>query len=266
MEKLVKAIQELVGDKFQIFADVKTLKDGTSKDVIRVIVKGSKVGGLYEYNDKYTAKDYANLIMETMKDCTVQDLSKTFDKPFTENQLELYIFNHENDSYLSDNMYHIDMPDSDLSIGVGAKIDAIENGHVKLLKKSIFKLTQPFSMNKLLERLNEHVVFTGKIDSINVEDFFLVCSLDNNPYGFLSVFTDKVRKRVIEKYGSLDNAIILPSSIHEAIIVPKDISPDLNHLKRMVFSVNRTELKAEDILSDNVYEFDSYTLFPKIAR
>ena len=266
MEKLVKAIQELVGDKYQISTDVKTLKDGTTQKVIRVIVKGSNVGGLYSYKKGYSADDYANLIMETMKDCTVQELTKTFDKPFTENQLELYIFNHENDSYLSDNMYHIDMPDSDLSIGVAAKIDGIEYGYVKLLKKSVFKMTKPFSMNKLLERLNEHVVFTGKIGLMNVEDFFLVCSLDNNPYGFLSVYTDKVRKRVIEKFGSLENAMILPSSIHEAIIVPKDISPDLNHLKRMVFSINRTELKAEDILSDNVYEFDSYTLFPKIAR
>lgn len=50
-----------------------------------------------------------------------------------------------------------------------------------------------------------------------------------------------------------DRVIVLPSSIHEVIIVLPDISMDKDELKRMVMEINDCSLKAEDVLSDDVY-------------
>lgn len=56
---------------------------------------------------------------------------------------------------------------------------------------------------------------------------------------------------------------ILPSSIHETLILPKSQTDDVEGLKQMVSSINEAEVPPEDRLLDNVYEFDGHSL--KIA-
>ena len=52
-----------------------------------------------------------------------------------------------------------------------------------------------------------------------------------------------------------DDYVVLPSSRHEVIIVPlKQIDDnDYTYLKEMVYEINRKEVDAEDVLSDNIY-------------
>ncbi len=50
--------------------------------------------------------------------------------------------------------------------------------------------------------------------------------------------------------------IILPSSVHEAILLPYEEGMDFEKLREMVWTVNRTEVAPEDFLSDNVYFYD----------
>lgn len=53
-----------------------------------------------------------------------------------------------------------------------------------------------------------------------------------------------------------DDIFIIPSSIHEVIIIPKKQNVNKDTLLDMVLCVNREELDAGEILADNVYEFD----------
>ena len=60
-------------------------------------------------------------------------------------------------------------------------------------------------------------------------------------------------KKISERLKS--NLYILPSSVHEVILIPADDMIDPMVLKDMVYQVNRTQLKTEEILSDSVYFF-----------
>ena len=53
-----------------------------------------------------------------------------------------------------------------------------------------------------------------------------------------------------------DNFYILPSSIHEVILVPESSAPPLKDLQEMVKEINATEVSPEDKLSDSVYRYD----------
>lgn len=53
---------------------------------------------------------------------------------------------------------------------------------------------------------------------------------------------------------------ILPSSVHEVLIVPKSTGAKAEELRDMVYRINRQEVPIEERLSDNVYEFDGHTL------
>lgn len=53
-----------------------------------------------------------------------------------------------------------------------------------------------------------------------------------------------------------ENFYILPSSIHEMILVPYREGIGREELKNMVMEINRTEVEPEDVLSDTVYYYD----------
>ena len=59
---------------------------------------------------------------------------------------------------------------------------------------------------------------------------------------------------VAERFG--EGFVILPSSIHECLILPLSSVPDFDGLRSMVSFVNATEVKLFEILSNNVYKFD----------
>lgn len=65
-------------------------------------------------------------------------------------------------------------------------------------------------------------------------------------------FTD-VLKEIADKYEA--DLAILPSSIHEAILVPIDEATNFRTLNAMVEQVNLTELRPEEVLSDHAYRF-----------
>ncbi|MBQ9872747.1 MAG: hypothetical protein IJM27_12575 [Eubacterium sp.] len=51
-----------------------------------------------------------------------------------------------------------------------------------------------------------------------------------------------------------DDFYIIPSSVHEVLLLPKELETDTDHLHMMVHEVNRDVLQPEDFLSDHVYE------------
>lgn len=53
--------------------------------------------------------------------------------------------------------------------------------------------------------------------------------------------------------------IILPSSIHEVLLVVYEEELCMEELKEMVRHVNQTEVAKEEILSDNVYIYSRKT-------
>lgn len=68
-------------------------------------------------------------------------------------------------------------------------------------------------------------------------------------------------KDVIKDFANKLNLdlYILPSSIHEIILVPFQRSLSINSLSEMVVEVNRTQLSPDEILSDKVYFYNRST-------
>ena len=52
---------------------------------------------------------------------------------------------------------------------------------------------------------------------------------------------------------------VLPSSVHEVLIMPKSEDMDPKELRNMVQDVNATQVAEGEILSDQVYEYDAKT-------
>lgn len=52
--------------------------------------------------------------------------------------------------------------------------------------------------------------------------------------------------------------VILPSSLHETILVPDDGNLDYGELRKMVGEINEGEVPKEDVLSDRIYKYSRH--------
>ena len=78
----------------------------------------------------------------------------------------------------------------------------------------------------------------------------------NNMYGASVI----LRKDVLEKiYAFIGEYYILPSSVHEVIVVPTEVGEPEN-LREMVTEINGTVVEPHDVLSDGVLIFDGKEL------
>ena len=75
--------------------------------------------------------------------------------------------------------------------------------------------------------------------------------------GAACIIDDNIQKMIAEKVGG--DYFVLPSSVHEVLIMPKSEDMDPKELRNMVQDVNATQVAEGEILSDQVYEYDAKT-------
>lgn len=72
--------------------------------------------------------------------------------------------------------------------------------------------------------------------------------------GATVILYDSFMKEVYERLGG--KFIILPSSVHEVLVVPLEDSMYIPYLQEVVESINQRFVAEDEILSDNVYMYD----------
>ena len=68
-------------------------------------------------------------------------------------------------------------------------------------------------------------------------------------------------EQVLENFAKKinDNLYILPSSVHEVIMIPASFAGKASQLREMVEEINATQVEDEEVLSDSVYFFNRMT-------
>ena len=84
------------------------------------------------------------------------------------------------------------------------------------------------------------------------EEQMYVCSNATKVFGASALFYPGVLEKFRDEHGDF---FILPSSIHEALLISKKEAPDVDTLRQMVREVNDTQVDVEERLSYSVYEY-----------
>lgn len=119
------------------------------------------------------------------------------------------------------------------------------------LHRLAVKNMDPFN-NYLLQNLSETLQLTEDIG------MYMLTNRDKINGASMIVF-DEIRQKIGRCVGG--DYYILPSSVHELIIIPKSCTSDVSHLTWMIRSANRDErlVRPDDFLSDNLYEYNMLT-------
>ena len=103
-----------------------------------------------------------------------------------------------------------------------------------------------------------HVVveeLTGvPLKEIPEKDFMFVLSNSLRNFGASCILYDDILPQIAGQLG--ESFFILPSSIHEVIIVPESECPTKKDLSEMISEINQTQVDLEEVLSDRVYRYD----------
>lgn len=137
--------------------------------------------------------------------------------------------------------------------------DEVLNLAVKNTERKEFKCESLVQMIKEMTGLEAGL----PMDEVPEIPQVLVVSNSEKLHGAQILACKDSLSEIVEKVGC--DVYIIPSSIHELLIVSKSEATSLDELKQMVAEVNRTALEPEDVLSDNVYTFDSKTKKLRIA-
>lgn len=114
------------------------------------------------------------------------------------------------------------------------------------IEQCLYQAEYPYELMKLSDAL-------GVPDVVNL--YVITNTMKNLGAGAL--VNHSVQKALYEYFNG-KNLYILPSSIHELLILPEDDSfpRSVEELLSMVKAVNGTEVAEDDFLADHVYYFD----------
>ena len=114
------------------------------------------------------------------------------------------------------------------------------------IEQCLYQAEYPYELMKLSDAL-------GVPDVVNL---YVITNTMKN-LGACALVNLSVQKALYEYFNG-KNLYILPSSIHELLILPEDDSfpRSVEELLSMVKAVNSTEVAEDDFLADHVYYFD----------
>lgn len=110
---------------------------------------------------------------------------------------------------------------------------------------------------KPMQIVIDELMGTNCVEGECIEDLMFVLTNSLRTFGAACILYDGMLDKISEEIG--ENFYILPSSIHEMIIVPESHGPSRAHLDEMITEVNQTQVDEEEVLSDCVYYYDCKT-------
>ena len=257
MKKFIERIKNEIGNEYIVTEVTKTYDNDYIAHGISIKRVNDNFAPVFYYNEHYTFEENVKFTLRAFKIAHPQkkiNLEEILDF----NKSLPRVYNHTTTSfdvnYVTNKIYKTDL--SCIYI-IPVDYDEIQ-GFIKIPKNipsipdNIHDIAiRNMEKNVKIESLGKILGFYDLPENIHV-----VRSLNNN-FGFSVVLTDKVKKFIITNYGCLQNVIIIPSSIHEAIIIDKSIVQNIDFIKQMISSVNDTTVEKSEQLSNNAYHYNA---------
>lgn len=105
----------------------------------------------------------------------------------------------------------------------------------------------------IVEVLREMMEMPEEMPPIDEESVMFVCTNEQKLDGANVLSDNSFMKELSDRFGEY---FILPSSLHEVLIVPKNSRFDSEELLAMVEGVNATQVAPNEVLSNHVYTWD----------
>ncbi len=287
-QKVLKAVEKELGVEYR--AELKEVRknNGVKLHGLLILQPGKNVvptiylDNFYAaYEDGVTFKEVLNRILEIFREESPrEDIDMEFFKSFAQvrNRICYRLIGRHNNAELLRDIPYVDFLDlaicfyyaySGGELGDGTIL--IHNSHLErwnIRTADLMKLAKentprifPARITPMLEMLDE--VTDPSKEQLSEEDVpLMVLTNDGRLHGAACMLYPDLLDRIGEK--KQDGFYIIPSSIHEVLILDKTGMGTLEEMKGMIREVNAQHVAAEEILSDNLYFYDQQAKTIKI--
>lgn len=284
INKTRNTISEIMGDEAEVTLKTITKNNNVKLDGITIRMDGENISPTIYINDYYkqflkeqSINDIAYEVIRIYQDnktknCINADFFMEYSN--VEERIAYKLINYEENIELLEHVAHIQLMDlaivfyclvsSDL---LGNATILIHNSHIKMWGKDLEQIYQAACKNseKLLpveidnietilkRELGEELedVLEGDIETAEIPMY--VISNKTKVNGAACI----LYKDVLNDFANAvkSDLYILPSSVHEIIVLPKSAGSDPTDLKQIVKETNDNHVEKEEILSYSVYEY-----------
>ena len=272
-EALASEIQSQLPMDYNLSVQTVMKSNDTPYTALNVTRENSNVGvvqyaeNLYDlYRGGNTVEELADLVIDRAMDHAVDSESiPNISKEYVIEKVYFRMANAERNQKRFENVpvWHVPgaedivlYPCVDTRVGMNSGLITISNSHMEALgitKEQLHDAARANTENRVeivpLGVLLQRMVPEMPMEAFDSPLYVTVDKEANNGIGGASLFgaPDKMKNLKGDYY-------IIPSSIHELLIYPKEASADTPDLHTIVHEVNQNVLEPSDFLSDNVYE------------
>jgi len=151
--------------------------------------------------------------------------------------------------------------------GIGSGSVLIYNSHIKnweISEDELFDIAYENTvrnddfrlvpMNSLLKELMGGGELPFELeDACDSDKMMHVLTTNNGVFGAAGIVRDDILKRFAETHGAF---YVIPSSIHDLILLPDDPSYEAEAILGTIAEVNKEQVDPMEVLSDNLYYYD----------
>lgn len=263
LEKVRELVEMEVGGSVTIRKINKN--NGFVLDGLTIMQEGVNIAPVIYLNGYY--KDYLSegavavaekviAVYEDNKTREPVDISFFTDIERVKYSIEMKLINYERNKVLLEQVPHVRFLDLAVVFIAVLEVDS-EN-----------RVTSTLIRNQYLEYWNIGTDDLYKIAVKNTAGNFEITPMFGIRERGLSILTNRYKlygaagilhKGILNQYmkdNQTEKIVILPSSIHEVLLMACDDSDNMGCLKNMVKEVNETQVEPEEVLSDNAYIYD----------
>lgn len=275
-------VQKQMGETVHIDLRRVTKNNGVEMDGLSITKEDRKISPMIYLEEFYKAYERGmsipNIVGEILKMYEKAQISTPFDPDFysdfekVKDKIACKLINYEKNQDLLTKVPHMICMDlaivfyymvEDPEIGDGTIL--IYNSHLEMWEKQKHHICDIARKNTVALLPYEFQSMGELLEDALGDDYFpaensvpmYVLSNVKKYLGAVAILYDSILSTIGERIA--DDFYILPSSVHEVIIVPADIRIDKRDLQSMVKEINETQVSPEEVLSDKVYYYERAT-------
>lgn len=142
----------------------------------------------------------------------------------------------------------------DLAVVFYVLLDKTEFGTATLLIRNEHLRVWKVKKEDVMQAARENTPNLLPIELDKITKYMYVATNRMHSLGAGIMLYGEVWKKAVSDIN--ENFFVIPSSVHELILIPESFGMEKEQLLTMVKEINATEVAKEDVLSDNVYYYD----------
>lgn len=285
-QAILHALRTKLGSSYQIITQDVIKNNDTHLDGLSILSEQCNISPTFYLNYYYERYQCGSSLSELCEDILLQhkthapntsiDISFFTDYEKIKENIVFKLINYERNKDLLQNVPHFRY--LDFAIVFNCLVNSGANGYGTILIQHKHLALWNLTADELLAlaKKNTPALLQSELQSMTqvllelfVEDKSVTCDELNSAVPmFVLTNNARIHGAACILYDNLLNEIgtmldsdyyIIPSSIHEVLIIPTGRNTSLAELSKMVKEVNSTQLLNEEILSDHVYFYSRKT-------